>query len=161
MATKKGRLEDHLEPAKIGKMIDFLIDHTSSHGIAKEAMLVDLAERVGLTLETTVSQRKARGKRGAKAVVERRAVLSTPDGFRVFSVTLLPAWRFRELVEKEGLGGSVADGDWWGFTARYLVEDAALMLTGFTSSKMGRGGIWQDCVGSLYEYRQKMPAADD
>lgn len=134
-----------LTSEQIKKLVKFCAENFDSHMIAPEEGLTNLAEEVGLTYK-----QKGKGKK------TRTGELYVGDKLLV-GVTLEHRSEYAKQVKEEGLGGWVAEGDWFGFTPLYLVDTLARRLANFKSWRMGRGGIWGDCLEALSKLAE--PAA--
>ncbi len=146
-AADQGLLGD-LSLEQIGQIVHFISYASSAPGIGLQGGLIGLAADAALDLELRVSSRD----RKTKLATSRRLRLLTPRGRVIFDVSLRPSAYYRAAVAKEGLGGYVADGDWWGYNSRDLAIQFAHLTTGFRSDKLGRGSHWGECEEAVREY---------
>lgn len=145
-----------LRPGQLKKLYEFLLKRTSSHGILLENVLAELAEATELVYippSTAVTSKKQVHKLSAT----RYGKLHTAEGMQVAHVCLRHRDAYARAVEQEGLGGSIDEGEWWGFNALYLVEDLVRNLTGFVSDKGGRGRRHEECLEALKNAVDRVP----
>jgi hypothetical protein len=136
----------NLTTEQVRKLASICDKEMSSHGIANESLLAKLTEGTGLNWKPGQKDMKRQRMEGT---------FYAPNGFKVATIVVLHRDKYESEVREEGLGGSVAVGDWWGFTCLYLVESFAATIAGFNSSKLGRGGRYHECIDALHKYERK------
>jgi hypothetical protein len=137
----------NLTTEQVRKLASICDKEMSSHGIANEDLLTKLTEGTGLQWKPGQKDMKRQRMEG---------YFLAPNGFKVASIVVRHRDQYEKEIEQEGLGGSIAVGNWWGFTCLYLVEDFAAKIAGFQSSKLGRGGRYHECLDALHKYERKV-----
>lgn len=126
------------------KIVKVIVDSMDSHSIVKESVLNKFVE-AGLTLkyDSKIAHEDWNKKKSYYAK------LLAPNKGVVAIVQLNHRDVFAKEIEKEDLGGSIAAGDWWAFSALSLVSHISTALTNCESDKNGRGSRYYEYLAAL------------
>ena len=154
--AKKTEIRPLLDRLQAQAFVSLLDRELDSHGITVESFLTEkLAKIDGIRLVPVEKNPPTVENRDKKKPYHYNVV--APNGGIICYIGVKHRDWYAKEVEKENLGGSVNDGDWWAFTALTLVECSARALCDYGSPKNGRGGRYADCLHAMHEWAKKLP----
>lgn len=138
-----------LEPGALARLVAFLYARTSSHAISPEKLLAELATCCGLAYTAPKAPpAKISAKPWHKLSDVRYAKLHAGK-MQVAHIACRHRDAWENMLNREGRGGGMSEGDYWAFSVVDLVDELARNLAGHASQKLGRGSRYDDCLAAL------------